>query len=78
MADELIAFCRERLASYKCPRNVRFVTALPRDPNGKLYKRRLREPYWEGRELRGWLEENLDELARMVVDSTATESRCAP
>lgn len=50
LADELIAFCRGRLAGYKCPRQVRFVASLPRDPNGKLYKRRLREPYWEGRE----------------------------
>jgi long-chain acyl-CoA synthetase len=47
---ELIEFCRARLARYKCPRSVDFHPALPRDPNGKLYKRRLRDPYWEGRE----------------------------
>jgi long-chain acyl-CoA synthetase len=52
LGNELIAFCRERIAGYKCPRSVRFIEALPRDPNGKLYKRRLREPYWEGRERR--------------------------
>jgi len=45
----LLAFCRERLARYKCPRSVELRDALPRDPNGKLYKRRLRDPYWEGR-----------------------------
>jgi len=50
LAAELLAFCRERLARYKCPRSVDFVDALPRDPNGKLYKRKLRDPYWEGRE----------------------------
>ncbi|HVA04398.1 MAG TPA: acyl-CoA synthetase [Acidimicrobiales bacterium] len=45
---ELIALCRERLATYKCPRTVDFVDELPRDPNGKLYKRLLKERYWEG------------------------------
>jgi long-chain acyl-CoA synthetase len=46
---EVIAHCRAHLAGYKCPRTVEFVPELPRDPNGKLYKRRLREPYWAGR-----------------------------
>ena len=45
---ELLAYCRAELATYKCPRRVDFVAELPRDPNGKLYKRRLREQYWEG------------------------------
>ena len=45
---ELLAHCRAELATYKCPRQVDFVDELPRDPNGKLYKRRLRERYWEG------------------------------
>ncbi|MBV9255922.1 MAG: acyl-CoA synthetase, partial [Actinobacteria bacterium] len=44
----LLAQCRVELAAYKCPRTVDFVDELPRDPNGKLYKRRLREQYWEG------------------------------
>ncbi len=35
-------------AAYKRPRTVDFVTELPRDPNGKLYKRLLKERYWEG------------------------------
>ena len=48
LAAELIEYCRGRLAGYKCPRTVDFDT-LPRDPNGKLYKRRLRERYWQGR-----------------------------
>jgi long-chain acyl-CoA synthetase len=46
---ELIAYCRAHLASYKCPRTVEFDPDLPRDPNGKLYKRRIRERYWQGR-----------------------------
>jgi acyl-CoA synthetase (AMP-forming)/AMP-acid ligase II len=47
-AEELIAFCAERLAGYKKPRSVDFVDELPRDAAGKLLKRRLREPYWAG------------------------------
>ena len=47
---ELITYCTERLARYKCPRSVDFVEELPRDPNGKLYKRLLRQKYWEGHE----------------------------
>jgi len=46
---ELIAYCRSHLAAYKCPRTVDFDPELPRDPNGKLYKRRIRERYWRGR-----------------------------
>ncbi len=49
MAAVLIGYCRERLARFKCPRSVDFVEEMPRDPNGKLYKRRLREKYWVDR-----------------------------
>ncbi len=48
LGAELVAHCRAELATYKCPRDVDFVDSLPRDPNGKLYKRLLRERYWEG------------------------------
>jgi long-chain acyl-CoA synthetase len=48
LEGELIAYCRAELAGFKCPRSVDVVAELPRDPNGKLYKRLLREPYWEG------------------------------
>jgi fatty-acyl-CoA synthase len=48
LAARLIGSCRAELASYKCPRSVDFVAELPRDPNGKLYKRNLRERYWKG------------------------------
>jgi long-chain acyl-CoA synthetase len=49
LVDELQAYCRDHLAGYKCPRSIDFDAALPRDPNGKLYKRRIRDRYWEGR-----------------------------
>ncbi|MGQ3031368.1 MAG: AMP-binding enzyme, partial [Ferrovibrionaceae bacterium] len=52
LADELVALCRDRLAHYKCPRSVDFVDSLPRHPNGKLFKRLLRERYWTGRQAR--------------------------
>jgi fatty-acyl-CoA synthase len=47
-AEELIAFARERLAHYKCPTSVDFVTALPRTATGKLQKFVLREQFWRG------------------------------
>ena len=45
LADELAAFARARLAHFKCPRRIDFVDHLPREDNGKLYKRRLRDEY---------------------------------
>jgi long-chain acyl-CoA synthetase len=52
LAAELIAFARSRLAAYKAPRSIDFEDALPRTPAGKLYVRRLRDRYWQGRERR--------------------------
>jgi fatty-acyl-CoA synthase len=46
LAEELMAFARERLAAYKCPRSVDFERELPRLPTGKLYKRLLKDRYW--------------------------------
>lgn len=43
---EIIAFCRSRLAHFKCPVSVDFVDELPRLPTGKLLKRELRKQYW--------------------------------
>ena len=43
---ELLAYCREHLAHYKCPRSIDFTDELPRLPTGKLYKRLLRDRYW--------------------------------
>jgi long-chain acyl-CoA synthetase len=45
---ELIQFCRDNLAHYKAPRTIDFEAELPRLPTGKLYKRLLRDRYWEG------------------------------
>jgi acyl-CoA synthetase (AMP-forming)/AMP-acid ligase II len=46
---DLISFCRDRLAHYKCPKSVDFVESLPRNPSGKLLKNVLREPYWKNK-----------------------------
>jgi long-chain acyl-CoA synthetase len=46
---ELRAFVADKLAKFKIPRTIDFIAEMPRDPNGKLYKRRLRDPYWQGR-----------------------------
>ena len=51
--DELIAHCRERIAGYKCPRSVDFLPeVLPKGGSGKILKRELREPYWQGKQRR--------------------------
>ena len=42
-AAELVEWCRDRIAHYKCPRRVEFTEELPRHDNGKLYKHQLRE-----------------------------------
>ena len=51
-AGELIAYCRARMAHYKCPSSVEFREVLARTATGKLQKYKLRAPYWEGRERR--------------------------
>ena len=50
--DEIVAFARERLAGYKIPRSVSFVAEIPRNGSGKILKRVLREPFWQGRRAR--------------------------
>ncbi len=50
-AEELIAFCRSRLAGFKCPRAIDFLSELPRTGSGKIQKRALRDPYWHGRKI---------------------------
>jgi long-chain acyl-CoA synthetase len=49
LTAEIFTWCEGRLAKMKTPRSIDYVDELPRDPNGKLYKRKLRDPYWEGR-----------------------------
>jgi len=46
--DEIIAFCRDNMAHFKCPTSVEFVPELPRTATGKLQKFKLRETYWQG------------------------------
>jgi long-chain acyl-CoA synthetase len=48
LAAEILAFCADKLARFKTPKSIDFTSEMPRDPNGKLYKRKLRDPYWEG------------------------------
>ena len=50
--SDIIEFCRENLAHFKCPRAVSFVDSLPRTATGKIQKNLLRAKYWEGREKR--------------------------
>jgi long-chain acyl-CoA synthetase len=49
LAAEILGWARERLAGYKTPRSIDFEAKLPRHASGKLYLRRLRDPYWQGR-----------------------------
>jgi long-chain acyl-CoA synthetase len=46
LEGDILAWVRERVAKYKCPKSITFVDQMPRDPNGKLAKRKLRDPYW--------------------------------
>ncbi len=48
-AEDIIAFCKTRIASYKTPKSIDFIAALPRNPSGKILRRELRDPYWAGR-----------------------------
>jgi fatty-acyl-CoA synthase len=49
-ADEIIAYGRQRIAGFKLPKSIDFVAALPRNPTGKVLRRELRAPYWQGYE----------------------------
>ena len=50
LEQQLLAHCAEHLAKFKCPKSIDFLDDFPRTPTGKLLKRKLRDPYWEGRE----------------------------
>src|SRR5207249_2290710 len=50
LTEELLAHCRERLARFKIPRSIDYTDDMPRDPSGKLYRRKLRDPYWKDHE----------------------------
>jgi acyl-CoA synthetase (AMP-forming)/AMP-acid ligase II len=46
--EELVAFCRGKIAGYKIPRQLEIIERMPRNPSGKILKKDLRKPYWEG------------------------------
>ena len=50
LRDEIFSFMQDNLAKFKRPKTIDFTSEMPRDPSGKLYKRKLRDPYWEGKQ----------------------------
>lgn len=46
--EELVEFCRDKIAGYKIPRQLEIIAEMPRNPSGKILKKELRKPYWEG------------------------------
>jgi acyl-CoA synthetase (AMP-forming)/AMP-acid ligase II len=50
--EEIIRFCKDRIAHYKAPKSVDFIDALPRTGSGKIHKKGLKDKYWEGYEKR--------------------------
>ena len=48
--NDIIKFCKERIASYKKPKSVDFISEVPRNASGKVLKKVLREPYWKDQE----------------------------
>ena len=50
--SDVRAYLRSRVAGYKIPKRVEFARELPREDSGKIFKRKLREPYWEGKDRR--------------------------
>ena len=49
-AESIIAYARDKVAAFKVPKSIDFVEAIPRNASGKVLRRELRKPYWEGRE----------------------------
>jgi len=47
-AEDVIAWARERIAAYKCPKSVDIIDDMPRNPSGKILRKDLREPFWKG------------------------------
>lgn len=48
--DDVIGYARTQIAAFKCPKSVDFIPELPRNPSGKILRRELRAPYWEGKD----------------------------
>jgi len=49
-SEDIVEFCRKHIARYKVPKSVEFVQTLPKNPQGKILKKELREKYWAGME----------------------------
>ncbi len=47
---DIISYARTQIAGYKCPKSINYVTELPRNPSGKILRREIRDPFWEGKE----------------------------
>ena len=47
---DIISYARTQIAGFKCPRSIEFIHELPRNPSGKVLRRELRAPYWEGKD----------------------------
>ncbi len=50
LSAELLEYCKTKLGKFKVPKSIDYIEKMPRDENGKLPKRKLRDPYWEGHE----------------------------
>ena len=48
--SEIISYTKSKIASYKCPKTIECLDMLPRNPSGKVLRRELRAPYWEGKD----------------------------
>jgi acyl-CoA synthetase (AMP-forming)/AMP-acid ligase II len=48
--EEIINYTKTKIASYKCPKSINFISELPRNPSGKVLRRELRAPFWEGKD----------------------------
>jgi len=48
--DEVISFVRTKIAGYKCPKTIDHIESLPRNPSGKILRKDLRAPFWEGKD----------------------------
>ena len=51
-AGDIAAYARQHMAAFKRPKSIDFVDSIPRNPSGKILKKILREPYWQGHERR--------------------------
>ena len=50
--ESIIAWSKEKIAGYKCPKSIAYLDALPRNPSGKILRKDLREPYWKDQDRR--------------------------